>query len=203
MRGERSGGVLALFKSMLMDRKTRAEHDQGSIVKGLFEHIGFISGGWVVGAFELKDYKVPPFSNPTITGFEIVSKHLHTGVLTSEYYDLDGNLVGRKYFDLGDVKKIEMMKHLQGLDSNLKQGRPLIEESLSLTSEEIVEKIKTRKTWYVHSDKGAEYEPTHSDAYEQIACELGLITNESTEGESVEATKRIMRIYMRDKNKNN
>lgn len=188
---------LKRIKSYFIKQMIRIRPAEKKLTNGHYDFHGYISGGWILEAREFSDSMISGLAGETISGIEFYCEHAQTGVQTSEYYDDNGLLVGRKYFDKGDIDKSSMMKHIQGLNTNLKQGRPIKHQEIMLSPEEFIDKIETRGEWYVHSTTSVEYKPTIVDALQQLAYEYGLITEESSDDEVVEVMKNVIREYWR------
>lgn len=196
-------GLRSWMRSMSsMAKETAGDKSEGTLQKS-FEFHGFVSGGWAVELRLFSNRKLFYFSDEKFNGFEIISEHAPTRIRTIEYYDNDEKLIGRSYFDRGDVKKEEVIKHFSGLDTNLMRGRPPKDVPLDIDLDELLQRVQTREDWYVHSVKGGDYYPSEEDALTQLALEYGVIHEDSSDQDVNIAVKYLYRLLWRaKKNKN-
>ena len=134
---------------------------------------------------------------PKFIGNEVYTEHIESGVRISVFYDFEGNLIGRAYFDRGDLSIKEVQQHLKKWEAVIKPGRPREGSPLPLADDEIFEFIESRNDWYVHGDEGKEYQVTPRDAAEQLAANQGLVHDYSSDDEIEDIVNTILRAYER------
>jgi len=131
-------------------------------------------------------------------GFERYAEDITSGVRLGVFFDFEGNLIGRQYFDLGDVPTEDVRKHLGGWDSLIERGRKRKQSLLPMSDEEIYDRIRSRREWYEYGPEGKEYEPTILDAAQQLAASMEL-ADSADDTEIDLLTERILRAYERVK----
>ena len=135
---------------------------------------------------------------PKWIGSEIYAEDMQAGIRLSVYYDFSGIMIGRAYFDKGDIPAKQVAKHLAQWESLVSRGRPRTESPLRLSDSDVYEKLDTRKEWYAESvEADPKYQPTLKDAADWL---VGIYLPVSrSEEEFVQVVAQVLKAFEREK----
>lgn len=202
-RADRAGEFLRVLLDMLKGLNERVGLSEPDMFRKSFDfhtYVRGLSGGWEVGQRGVSSPHAAPAkedSDESSIGYELYSEDPKTGVRLSEFYDFEGNLIGRSYFDRGGVPTKEVQRHLKQWGTLVPRGRPPIDSPLQMPDEEVYGLVQSRNQWYEHGTLGKEYRPTIRDAAGQLVEKLGLTGQESTEQEFKKAMDLILKAFYR------
>ncbi len=182
------------------DTELKADHER-KLEAELIEAYSEDGPNWKRGNRLISDMHASQTDSPICEswiGIERYTEDITSDVRISVFFDFEGNLVGRQYFDLGNVPTQDVRKHLRGWDSLIARGRPRNQSSLLMSDDEIFERIQRRREWYEHAPGGKEYEPRIHEAAQQLAASMA-VADKPDDIEIDLLTERILRAHERVK----
>ncbi len=202
-RADRAGEFLRALLDTVKGSNKKAGLGEADMFRKSFDFYAYVrglSGRWKVGQREVSSPQAAPAqedSGESSIGYELYSEDPKTGVRLSEFYDFEGNLIGRSYFDRGGVPTKEVQSHLKQWGTLVPRGRPPIDSPLQMSDEEVYGLVQSRNQWYEHGPPGKEYRPSIRDAAEQLVVKMGLTGKESTEEEVKDAMDLVLKAFYR------
>ncbi len=106
---------------------------------------------------------------------EIYVENIERGIRLSYFFQGEDDLVGRAYYDKGDIPANEVRAHLSWFDNLIIKGRPKKGFSIPLSDPEIYDLIITRSDWCTFEDPGSSKRITIQDAIDRLIYKYRLI----------------------------